>query len=291
MTQTSLKQVDMNHLPRIHPLQIERSHLFTHANCMDGAAAAAIFRCFGGLHSNIHFCKPNDVTSALIKADVLDQTGPKDFLIFADVRVADWMALELEKRGNVVLLDHHRSSASLSDYTWCCIDEGICGSGLLHQYFTTHCDTMCSGPYIERLEHIVAAVDDYDRGIHKNPGGDELSLLMNALGTGSFIFELLHKDHTLAALLYKHKFIVLSAKHKREAHVLETLKRPIRTIVAGKQAFAYFSSNENNAVLAGALALHPAMWSTIAPPSASTGAAVATPRRRAGLCGKKTSSV
>jgi oligoribonuclease NrnB/cAMP/cGMP phosphodiesterase (DHH superfamily) len=169
------------------PEKIEDAILVTHKGCMDGAGCAIMFCLAGGKRENICYVAAGMVEK-FIKKDPAFQ-GDK-FLIFADVglntpKYADVM----ERRGNLVLLDHHDTSLHLLGRHWAEIEERNerCCTRMLRDYLIAN---VPGGRVLKSTSYRVFAetIDDHDRWLRqKLPLSEDLATFMVFVGQQDFI--------------------------------------------------------------------------------------------------------
>lgn len=168
----------MKQLPR-PPEDKSNVYLITHKGCMDGATCSLVFREWydatlfpedhvvevtaGGMERWVKSSPLIDQDVFLIMAD-LGFTSPK----YADV---------LEKRGNCVLLDHHRTSQHLADRSWCHVEMERCGSMLLADYLGAS----------QGLQRFCEIVDDFDRGVFSMQESEDLATWNAYMGSDDFV--------------------------------------------------------------------------------------------------------
>lgn len=200
------------------PEDLSQAALVTHVNCMDGAGCSILFELLGG--TEVKFVGAGTL-KRFIENDPL-MTSDK-FLIFADVGVTESEEADLlEKRGNCVLIDHHRTSAHMIGRPWAHIDcEGnsgnACGCKLLLTYLGVSRD-LFNKIFMQNPEVIdlVEAIDDNDRWLQRDPRSAEMATYMTFVGQKRFIdafsdlsrwrsdrcgecFQLLSMSHPLAS--------------------------------------------------------------------------------------------
>lgn len=187
----------MKDLPR--PSDITTAVLVTHQGCMDGSTCAILFMAAGGKQENIRYIAAGMV-ERFVKEDMPSLGGK--FLIFADVGVATPKYADiLEKRGDVVLIDHHKTSLHMVGRPWCHIDaEGnggsACGAELFRRYLCTLSPELQNlmnddgtddmGDY-NVFRSFCKIVDDHDRWLRKIPISEKLANLMTFIGQRRFV--------------------------------------------------------------------------------------------------------
>lgn len=142
-------------LPR--PKDISDAVLVTHRTCLDGAGCAIVFLRAGGRRENIRFV-PAGMLENFVKKDPV--FAGDEFIIFADIGLnVPKYATRIDKRGNCVLLDHHKTSAHLADRPWAGVDMDACGTELLRRYLGDDI-----GPeHTVTCETLARVIDDHDR--------------------------------------------------------------------------------------------------------------------------------
>jgi oligoribonuclease NrnB/cAMP/cGMP phosphodiesterase (DHH superfamily) len=169
------------------PEKIEDAVLVTHKGCMDGAGCAIMFMLAGGKRENIHYVAAGMVEK-FVKKDPVFQ-GDK-FLIFADVGLnTPKYADVLERRGNLVLLDHHDTSLHLAGRHWAEIEEKNqrCGTRMLRDYLIANVpggNILQSSSY----RNFADTIDDHDRWLReKLPLSEDMATFMVFVGQQDFI--------------------------------------------------------------------------------------------------------
>ena len=180
----------METMPLPRPEKLEDAILVTHKGCMDGAGCAIMFCGAGGKRENVKFVAAGMVEK-FIKSDPIFQSDK--FLIFADIGVNDTpetrkYADVLEKRGNLVLLDHHNTSLHMVGREWAVIEEKNerCGTRMLRDYlieqFPWH-NQIQAGSWRRFAE----LLDDHDRWLRQQPMSEDMATFMSFVGQESFI--------------------------------------------------------------------------------------------------------
>lgn len=163
-------------------MDLSKALLITHKNCADGSACAILFSLAGGWRENIRFVSPNHRETDEVVAEAVETwPGP---IIMADMSIS----LELAKsigRGDLYLLDHHKTAIPLSDIPWCTIDKenSRCGAKMLYDWLL---DNAPSSHFME-CKRFVELIDDHDRWIKAYPESDSLVMLHEILGSKNFI--------------------------------------------------------------------------------------------------------
>jgi oligoribonuclease NrnB/cAMP/cGMP phosphodiesterase (DHH superfamily) len=162
-----------------HLLDFSEAVLVTHRGCSDGSGCALMFLAAGGRRENILYAIPNRVEQFVQENRLLEL---KNFIIFADLTFGDCIKQvvdDLEKRGNCVIIDHHKSSIWLQDRTWCHINMDHCGTELMRQYFEL------DGAHFRRY---ASMVDDVDRWVEgRDSSSDDLATYHSFVGQEDYI--------------------------------------------------------------------------------------------------------
>jgi len=220
---------------------IENTRLITHDNCCDGAGCAVVFLEAGGKWKNIRFVAAGGGVGRLYDKEQEFFRGA-DLVVLADVSCDALMANTLEKWGNCVIIDHHKSAKHLEDRDWCWIDMSKCGSMLLYDYFFNSTD-----PH-RTLLRFCELVNDRDMWIRKEEFSDEMQLYMNFFGRDYFI-ERAHEDFFCVGWEDYETDIIAVLKHKREEYV-ETALKTVRFRTIDEKKFGYvFISDHQSIVL------------------------------------------
>jgi len=173
-------------MPLPVPEKIEDAILVTHKGCMDGSGCAIMFMGAGGKRENIRFVSAGMVEQFVKKDPIFKEDR---FLIFADVGLnTPKYADVLERRGNLVMLDHHNTSLHLVGRHWAEIEEKNqrCGTRMLRDYLVAN---VPGGKFIGSSSWRIFAnlLDDHDRWIREIPGSEDMATLMSFLGQQDFI--------------------------------------------------------------------------------------------------------
>jgi len=186
---------------------------------MDGAGCAILFLMMGGLRENIRFVGPQSVNKT-VKELCATYSG---HLLFADVGVDEEHAKLLDERGDVVLLDHHKTAIHLAQYPWAKISVkkadttagSACGTLMVwDHYLLQHSE-------IAEYEGMARMIDDYDRWIHKNPMSQKFADLHSLTSTDFFIQKFL--DDSRVKLDDIHETILSIDKLKKEEYFAQKL--------------------------------------------------------------------
>ncbi len=169
------------------PEQLAEAVLVTHKGCMDGAGCAIMFLGAGGKKENIRFVAAGMVEKFIKSDPVFDSNK---FLIFADIGLnTPKYADVLEKRGSLVMIDHHNTSLHLLGREWAEIEENNqrCGTRMLRDYLVDNFPD--EGRFIRssNWRRFAELLDDHDRWIRAIPGSEDMATFMSFVGQESFI--------------------------------------------------------------------------------------------------------
>lgn len=189
---------------------------------MDGSGCAIVFQHAGGKRENIRY-----VAAGMVERFIKDEPliNSDKFMIFADIGFPDDTKYvnKLEKRGNCVVLDHHKTSLHMKGRPWCLIDaEGnggsACGCELLRQYL---------GVEDAGIKYLCGVIDDHDRWLRKDPNSEDLATLTVFLGQKIFVDWFSGRDFN-AGLFTKTELDMLSVLKERRD---ENIENAIRKVV------------------------------------------------------------
>lgn len=91
--------------------------LFTHTD-LDGVGCAILAKLAFGEEVDISYCNYDDINENVI--NYLNHNDDSlSYIYITDIRVNEEVAELLDKRGGVVLLDHHPTALGLNKYPWC----------------------------------------------------------------------------------------------------------------------------------------------------------------------------
>lgn len=190
----------MRHLPK--PEHLSDAILITHKGCVDGSGCAIMFLNAGGKRDNIRFVGAGAV-ERFIKESNDFKSGK--FLIFADIGVnLPKYADILEKRGNLVLLDHHKTSLHMKDRYWALIDAddrsgSRCGTKLLRDYLIDNFQNDTHIIQSNNFKNFSDIIDDFDRWVRKIPEAEMFSTFMSFVGQDDFISRFVNLNERINA--------------------------------------------------------------------------------------------
>lgn len=150
---------------------------------MDGAGCALMFMAAGGKRENIRYV-PAGMVEKFVKTDPAFEQDV--FLIFADVGLnLPKYAEKFEKRGQLVVLDHHKTSLHMKDREWACIRMEACGSELLRRYLNV--GNLIPAEYEATCRNLATIIDDHDRWLLNDPLSMDLAAFMSFVGQADFV--------------------------------------------------------------------------------------------------------
>lgn len=207
-------------LPR--PESIADTILVTHKGCMDGSGCAIVFQAAGGKKENIRYVAAGMVERFIKDEPLIDSDR---FMLFADVGFPDDQKYvnKLEKRGNVVVLDHHKTSAHMKDRSWCKIDVdgnggSACGCEMLRQYL---------GLEDQSTRYLCEVIDDHDRWLRKTPLSEELATLSVFLGQKIFIEWFTGRDFSNGLFTKTELDMLQVLKERRDENIETAIKKAL----------------------------------------------------------------
>ena len=207
--------IDMN-LPR--PEKISDCVLVTHAGCMDGSGCAIMFLRAGGLKENIKYAAAGMVERFL--KNNLEQLGDK-FIIFADIGLSqdrDSYIEMLTKRGNCVLLDHHKTCLHMTGLPWCRVDMNFCGTELLRQYL---------GLEDKSSKALATLIQDHDLWLRKDPNSEALATFSVFAGQDELVERFVNRDVSLGVFTELESQMMKIVASRRDKIIDALLKKVI----------------------------------------------------------------
>ena len=164
---------------------LKRTLLFTHAGCLDGSAAAILFRHAGGDKTNIRFVPAGYVDDALQDNNSFMSTSR--FVLCVDVAPStEQVARYIQARENTYVIDHHASAAKWANTPGFVIDvnNSACGSELFRRWLVYHGH--------KKFEHeawirFTKLIDDHDRWQQNYPFSMEMPKFFSFVGQTEFI--------------------------------------------------------------------------------------------------------
>ena len=186
---------------------------------MDGAGCAILFLKMGGLRENVRFVGPQSINKT-VKELCATYSG---HLLFCDVGPDKEHAKLLDERGDVVLLDHHKSAIHLAQYPWAKISANekdtnagtACGTLMMWEHY------LLQHSEIAEYEGMARMIDDYDRWIHKNPMSQKFADLHSITSTNFFIDKFLQDSRV--KLDDTHEIILNIDKLKKEEYFTQKI--------------------------------------------------------------------
>lgn len=170
----------------LKPADLSDAVLVTHMGCMDGSGCMIMFVRAGGKKENVHFVAAG-MLEKFVKKD-LPTLGGK-FIIFADIGLSGKEGIkyadQLEKRGNLVLLDHHLTSEHLKGRPWCDVRQDICGTEMTRQYL---------GLEDESSKALAQLIQDHDLWLKQDPRSVELAAFTVFVGQDIFVERFMDRD-------------------------------------------------------------------------------------------------
>ena len=196
--------------------------LFTHTD-LDGVGCAILAKLAFGEEVDISYCNYDDINE-----NVMNYLNHNDdslsYIYITDIRVNEEVAELLDKRGGVVLLDHHATALGLNKYPWCKVMvedlNGVKTSGTKMFYHWLGMNG-CLSEELENnkaLERFAELVRDYDTWRWSELGEDgvickQVNDLLYLYGREDFIHWCISEIHDeVFPRLYAKDEVVLKIK-------------------------------------------------------------------------------
>ena len=169
------------------------SCLVTHKDCLDGSGCAAICMAVGIQREDVYFIVPGTAKRFFEKGDGKRLMESSKQIVVADICCDDKDLLDaFEKRGNVLLLDHHLYSNSLSGRSWCHVRTDLCATEIVRR---------ATLPIGEGWWHVSELI--MDRDLWENRFGlesEDLFYLSELMGQEAFVGELMRMGVTFGVM-------------------------------------------------------------------------------------------
>lgn len=164
---------------------IKRAHLFTHAGCMDGSAAAILFKKIGGRIENIHYVNAGRVEHALEDFQHVRDYNVPMFLVDICPQDKKWVEY-LEYRPNVWVFDHHSTAEPFAGkmHFHIAVGNTACGSEFFRQWLVKDGFTELNS---EAYRRFCGIIDDHDRWLKNIPFSTQLPVLFAFTGQKFFV--------------------------------------------------------------------------------------------------------
>jgi oligoribonuclease NrnB/cAMP/cGMP phosphodiesterase (DHH superfamily) len=228
-------------------MNLENTILVTHKGCMDGSGCAVLFLVAGGKKENIIYVS---VSHNQLERTVEKLIDSKQFIIFADCSVPMNLAEKLNTRGNVILLDHHKTAASLDDnFDWCWVDDAnnACGSKMLYNWLLKDCSIVNEKiNYLKRYEQLITYIDDYDRWVHHYEYSKNLLILHNFYGQEQFVDRFVNNYNFNNYI--NENFIIRIEKKKEEDYIRSKIDNCQFKVLDGTR-FAFVEADNHQSKL------------------------------------------
>jgi oligoribonuclease NrnB/cAMP/cGMP phosphodiesterase (DHH superfamily) len=168
----------------------KKTHLLTHAGCMDGSGAAILFRHAGGDPKHIRWMNPGHIDEDLRESSVFKD--PSLPILMVDIAPGSQnMVTDLLGRGNFQVIDHHGSSERFAAYDHFEISVGnrACGTEMFRGWLADNGHLgqnmrTFDHPSYRRLAHII---DDHDRWVLKHPMSRQMPRFFAFTGQQEFV--------------------------------------------------------------------------------------------------------
>jgi oligoribonuclease NrnB/cAMP/cGMP phosphodiesterase (DHH superfamily) len=164
---------------------MDKFHLYTHAGCMDGSASAILFMWAGGKRANVHWINAGMVDELMQRSSAV--FDPEIPILLVDISPSVDFARFLVARGNVWIIDHHKTAEPLSGMSpnfVVDVENTACGCENFRRWLVSKgYPEMADGCY-QRFTRII---DDHDRWQGKIPFALELAKFLAFVGQKDFV--------------------------------------------------------------------------------------------------------
>ena len=198
--------------------------LFTHTD-LDGVGCAILAKLAFGEEVDISYCNYDDINENIMNY-LNNNDDSLSYIYITDISVNEEVAELLDKRGGVVLLDHHPTALGLNKYPWCKVMvedlNGIKTSGTKMFYHWLGMNG-CLSEVLENnkaLERFAELVRDYDTWRWSELGEEgvickQVNDLMYLYGRDKFITWCISEIHDeVFPRLYSADELLLNTKQK-----------------------------------------------------------------------------
>lgn len=200
------------------PTNLDTTILVTHMTCLDGSGCAVMFIRAGGNSENIRYV-PAGGLERWMKQErngILASDRP---IIVADIGTAhpDYIG-ELDRRGNLVVLDHHKTSIPMVGHDWAIVDVGACGTELLRRYLR-----------LDELNDICLAevIDDFDRWQRQIAWSSDLADFHVFLGQHQFVLRFAERRFEDVILYEEEDGIIRMIQVRKDEDIAYALRSAI----------------------------------------------------------------
>lgn len=219
--------------------------LFTHTD-LDGVGCAILAKLAFGNEVDIEYCDYDNINENVMNYLNHDDDS-LSYIYITDIRVNEEVAELLDKRGGVVLLDHHPTALGLNKYSWCKVLvedlSGIKTSGTKMFYHWLGMNGCLSDDLEtnESLSRFAELVRNYDTWRWSELGEEgiickQVNDLLYLYGRDKFITWCISQIHdNVFPRLYASDELILSIKQKEiDDYVEEKNEQLITTPMCGR---------------------------------------------------------
>lgn len=198
--------------------------LFTHTD-LDGVGCAILAKLAFGEEVDISYCNYDDINENIMNY-LNNNDDSLSYIYITDISVNEEVAELLDKRGGVVLLDHHPTALGLNKYPWCKVMvedlNGVKTSGT-KMFYHWLCMNGCLNEELETneaLSRFAELVRNYDTWRWSELGEDgvickQVNDLMYLYGRDRFITWCISEIHDdVFPRLYSADELLLNTKQK-----------------------------------------------------------------------------
>jgi oligoribonuclease NrnB/cAMP/cGMP phosphodiesterase (DHH superfamily) len=168
--------------------------MFTHQD-LDGAGCAVLVDMAFKADIGIEFCGYDNVDDKLMAfSKSPGKMAPDDLFLITDICPSKdtCKALDKENKGNLKLIDHHKTKKWVSKYPWATFDERACATLLVHRWLISigKLDAGDESLTPEKMLCFAKAIDAWDRWLldsDDRPRGESLNDLSHFIGLEEFL--------------------------------------------------------------------------------------------------------
>ncbi|WP_047153293.1 DHH family phosphoesterase [Aneurinibacillus tyrosinisolvens] len=168
------------------------------------------------------------------------------FLFIVDISINAIIAEKLNNRGNVVLLDHHKTSTWLAQYNWARIDITKSASFIFYEFLKSNFPN-CS---IEKYSSLVERTNDYDLWIHQYKESMDLNEFLSIVGHDLFIKRFL-KDSSIN--FTQEEKLILETEQRRKISYFEEVTNKTKTFTENGYKYGVCFSDRYHSELGNTL--------------------------------------
>lgn len=183
---------------------------------LDGVGCAVLFSIINPANK-VYFHEHGTSEQKIV--DIVDQ-WPWEYVFITDLSISQELATYLNRRGNVNLFDHHKTSLELSKtYDWAFVNTNYCATYIFYHFLSTVCD-------LRTYQEFVRLVNDHDLWLHQDPRSRQLARLLDLFGRKYFIFRIVSAPNRF---FLPFETVILESTDEKIREYLESVKVIILT--------------------------------------------------------------